>query len=225
MTTNLLPAAIRAIVARFPQVIPHLSDDAINFIKAAGYDGIRTVMRGAIFGSVFGYLSGNGSVADFRDRMITAVSRAYVETADVAYAEGGADLPLDDETAAWARAQLDAQIVFIEQLFRDLRELRKQEGLDAGAVANRYADSYSSGLDGYANEARLRGSKNIVAVWHLGEAEEHCTTCASLNGKAHRISWYIERDYIPRKNGAAMDCGGWNCTCTLTDRSGKEITV
>jgi hypothetical protein len=212
----------RAVIRAVPAVVPHLSEDAI---KAAGYDGIRAVMSGAIFGAVFGYLETGGSIAPFLSRMATAVSKAYVQAADVAYTEGGGELPLDEETAAWAREQLDAQLAYIDQLFEDLKDLRKSGDFDAGEVATARAEGYASGLDGFYNEAVMRGSKNKMLTWHLGSTEKHCKTCASLDGKSHRISWYIDNDYIPRKNGCALDCGGYNCDCTLTDKDGNEFTI
>jgi hypothetical protein len=215
---------VRQIVQAVPLVYEHLSEETVAAIKAAGYDGIRTVMSGGVFGSVFGYLSG-GSFADAVQRMATVVSRAYVETAELAYQEGGGELPLDEETAAWARSQLDAQLGYVDQLFEDLKELRKSGDFDAGEVATARAAGYASGLDGFYNEAVLRGKKNQMVTWHLGATEKHCKTCASLDGKSHRISWYIDHDYIPRKNGCNLDCGGYNCDCTLTDKDGNEVTI
>jgi hypothetical protein len=226
--TNTLPSPVQVItliLRAIPAVIEHLSEDTIKAIKAAGYDGIRTVMRSAVFGSVFGYLSGSGSAGSFQDRMALAVSRAYIETAEAAWVEGGAELPLDDETAAWARGQLDAQLDYVDELFETLKELRKAGDFDAGEVANARADGYASALDGFYNEAVLRGSKNKVVYWQLGETEKHCKDCASLSGKGHKINWFIERDYIPRKNGAAMECGGYNCDCSLVDKDGNEVTL
>jgi hypothetical protein len=177
-----------------------------------------------VFGSVFGYLSG-GSLADADSRMATAVSRAYIETVELAYLEGGGELPLDDDTAAWARAQVDIQLAYVDDLFVRLKDLRKAGDFDAGEVAQARAEAWASGLDGFYNEAVLRGSKNIVVTWHLGSTEKHCKTCANLDGKSHKINWFIEHDYIPRKNGAAMDCGGYNCDCSLVDKKGSEYTI
>jgi hypothetical protein len=216
---------VRQIVQAVPAVLEHLSEETVQAIKAAGYDGIRTVMSGGIFGSVFGMLSDDRFYSKYREQMATAISRAYIETAELAYQEGGGELPLDEDTAAWARSQLDAQLGYVDQLFEDLKELRKSGDFDAGEVATARAAGYASGLDGFYNEAVLRGKKNQMVTWHLGATEKHCKTCASLDGKSHRISWYIDHDYIPRKNGCNLDCGGYNCDCTLTDKDGNEVTI
>jgi hypothetical protein len=162
---------IQAAITLYPGIIEHLSEDALKIVKATGYDGIRTVMRGEIFGAVFGYLSGSGAITSFRERMSLAVSRAYIEAADVAFVDGGGELPLDPETAAWARGQLDAQLGFVDELFEHLRETRKEGDFDAGQIANARADGYSNSLDGFYNEARLRGSGNKMLTFEIARAE------------------------------------------------------
>jgi hypothetical protein len=219
-------AIVRQIVQAVPLVLEHLSEETVTAIKAAGYDGINTIMRAAVYDAVYFYLtSGAGHVTNYRNAMSTAVSKAYIEAADLAYVDGGGELPMDTETAAWARLQVDLQFGYIDELFEGLRELRKSGDFDAGAIASARAEGYASGLDGFYNEAVLRGKKNQMVTWHLGATEKHCKTCASLDGKSHRISWYIDHDYIPRKNGCNLDCGGYNCDCTLTDKDGNEVTI
>jgi hypothetical protein len=216
---------IRAAILLHPGIIEHMSEDALKLVKAAGYDGIRTVMHAAIESAIYTFLSGTGYAATYRDRMAAAVSQAYVETADAAYIDGGGDLPMDEDTAAWAREKLAAQLGFIDDLFEQLKEIRKEGDFDADLTAAAKADSYASALDGFYNEGSLRGSKNQVVEWILGSTEKHCKDCAKLDGQRHKISWFLDRDYIPRKNGAAMECGGWNCDCRIVDRSGNEITI
>lgn len=216
---------MRAIVRAVPSVIPLLAPETLQALKAAdNYDSIRMVMRADIWGSVFGYLSG-GSLADARSRMATGVAKGYIETADAAFQDGGGELPIDEETASWAKGQLDAQLSFVDSLFDALKDIRKAGDFDAGDIASARADGYASALDGFYNEVRLRGSKNIIGYWRLGNTEKHCPSCSELNGQGHKISWYIERDYIPRKSGCALDCGGWECDCRLEDRFGNEITL
>jgi hypothetical protein len=213
----------RTVIKHFPTVKPHLSKQALK--AAYGYDGVRYELHAAVFDAVEGYLSGTGNVTTYQAVMAAAVSKAYIEAADVAYQEGGGELPLDEDTAAWARSVLDAQLAYVDQLFATLKELRKEGDVDAGAEASARADGWASGLDGFFNEGVLRGSKNKIAYWRLGNAEKHCDSCLSLNGQGHRISWYIENDFIPRKNGCALTCGGWECDCSLEDRNGNEITI
>lgn len=223
---NDLPLQIlKTVVKHYPAVVPLLTPQTLAALKAAGgYDGIRYQMHAAVYDAVEGYLSGTGYAVTYQNAMATAIAAAYVETADAAYEEGGGTLPMDADTAAWARSMLDAQLAYVDQLFETLKELRK-EGVDPAAEAGARADGWASGLDGFYNEAVLRGSKNIIAYWQLGATEKHCPSCSSLAGGGHKISWYIDRDYIPRKNGCALDCGGYNCDCSLVDRDGNELTI
>ena len=70
---------------------------------------------------------------------------------------------------------------------------------------------------------KASAKSNQPLTWRLGKTEEHCDTCAKLDGQTHRLKWYTARDYMPKKPGAAMDCGGWNCDCGLFDKDGKRV--
>jgi hypothetical protein len=225
LPSNLTSRVLLAIVKTVPDVIPLLSDETKAAIKATGYDGIRTVMRGAIFGAVYGYLSGTGYVTNPRLAMATAISQAYIETADVAYVEGGGELPIDEETATWARGELDAQLSFVDQLFETLRDLRK-EGVDAGEEANSRADGYCNSLDGFHNEMVLRGAGNKMLTFvQLRDTKESCDDCVRLRGQRHRASWWIEHDLVPPKGGGLACSPGGECGDGLVDDDGNEITL
>ena len=214
---------IQAAILAVPEVVIHLSDETKAAIKAAGYSGIRTVMSGEIFGAVFGYLETGGAVASFRERMALAVSRAYIETADVAYQEAGAELPLDADTAAWARGQLDAQLGFVDELFEDLKETRKQGGFDAGAIAKARADGYASGLDQFWSEAKTRGAENKMLTFVGDDGKESCKDCKRMKGQRHRASWWTKHDMVP--GSSSYECGGWNCEHYLEDDQGNRFTI
>lgn len=214
---------IQTVVRRFPAVVPHLSPAAWDVLKAApGYDGIRNIYFGEVFDAVYDYLTGNRPVTSFRASMQRAMVQAFGDTVDIAYVDGGGDLPLDDETLDWYNSQVSAEMGFIEELFGRLRE--EWAGIDPATEAEARATGYVFRLDALYAEAKMRGSKNILLTWHLGRTEKHCSTCAELDGQSHRISWYLDRNYIPRRPHASMECGGFRCDCTLTDKSGNEYT-
>jgi hypothetical protein len=215
-------AIVRQIVQAVPAVLEHLSEETVQAIKAAGYDGIRTVMSGGIFGSVFGYLSG-GSFADAVQRMATVVSRAYVETADLAYQEGGGELPLDEDTAAWARSQLDIQLAYVDDLFLRLKELRKEGGFDAGEEAQARAEGYASSLDQLYSEAKTRGAANKMLTFVGDDGKESCKDCKRMKGQRHRASWWIKNDMVP--GSSHYECGGWRCEHFLQDDQGNQFTI
>jgi hypothetical protein len=211
MTDIPVPQIIIEAIRLEPGTLPHLSDDALKIVKAAGYDGIRTVLHGAVFGSVFGYLSGSGYVAIPKQRMALAVSEAYIEAAEIAWVDAGAELPLDDDTATWARTMIEAQFTFIDELFEKLKELRKSGDFDAGEVAIARADGYANSLDGFFSEAKMRASENITLEFGGSDGKESCKDCQRLKGKRHKIKYILEHNLIPRPGNTSFECGGWQC--------------
>lgn len=206
---NITPTQILSTIVRaVPSVVPYLARETI---KAAGYDSIRVVMKGEIFGAVFGFLNDDRFIAKYRDQMATAVSRAYVDTADVAYQDGGGELPLDEDTAAWARSQLDAQLGYIDQLFDDLKELRKGGDFDAGAEATARAEGYAGSLDAFYGEAKMRGSDNITLEFGGTDGKESCPDCQKLVGKRHKIKYILDNNLIPKPGNETFACKGYEC--------------
>lgn len=216
-------------VRAVPEVVPYLSPDALRLlapVKAAGdYDSIRDRLYDAIYSAIVTFLESNQQAGTGARAMSDALSQAYVEAADVAYQDGGADLPLDPDTAAWARAQLESQFGFVDALFETLKALRKEGDFDAAAEGTRRAENYASALDGYYNSIVLRAAPNKMLTWVLGNTEKHCKDCSKLNGQRHRASWYSARGYFPRMPGSATECGGWRCDCSLQDDDGNEVTI
>jgi hypothetical protein len=224
---NTIPAqqVIRSIVSLVPQVFPLLGADgeARKALKAApGYDGIRNTYFGEVFDAVYDYLVSDRPVTSFRASMQRAMVQAFGGTVDLAYADGGGELPLDEDTLAWYNEQVSAEMGHIEDLFNRLKA--EWENIDPAAEAEARATGYVYRLDALYAEAKMRGGKNKILYWHLGRTEKHCRTCASLDGQGHKISWYIDHNYIPRKPYASMECGGFRCDCTLTDKNGNEYT-
>jgi hypothetical protein len=158
------------------------------------------------------------------------MSDAFLSAYEVAYTDGGAELPLDEDALEWLAARQDAELGHIKELFATLKDMRAQyrakeiTTADVKAEIERRRDGYSATLDSVYVTGKMYAQKNKMVTWQYGETE-HCDTCASLNGKRHRAKWFIARDYIPRKPGAAMDCGGYRCQCSLLDDKGKEITL
>jgi hypothetical protein len=193
--------------------------------KAGDYSSIRDQLYDAIYNAVDGFLSGNAQVGTYSRPMATAVSQAYLEASEIAYTEGGGALPLDNDTAAWVRGELDAQLGFVDSLFETLKALRKEGDFESVEEAINHAERWASGLDGFFNAVKIQGAGNMMLTWQLGGTEKHCKDCLRLNGQRHRASWYISRGYTPRKGGSMTDCGGWNCDCQLVTDDGDEFTI
>jgi hypothetical protein len=223
--TNTIPLQIiTAIVRAVPGLAPLVNAQMLAALKASGdYTSIRAEMSGEIHDAVYDYLTGSGNVTAYRSAMALAVSAAYIAAADVAYVEGGGELPLDSDTAAWARGQLDAQLGFIDQLFESLRDLRKEGDVNATAEALARANGYASSLDQLYSEAATRGAKNKMLTFVGSDGKESCKDCKRMKGQRHRASWWIEHDMVP--GSSAYECGGWQCEHYLETDDGERFTI
>jgi hypothetical protein len=223
--TNTIPLQIiTAIVRAVPGLAPLVNAQMLAALKASGdYTSIRAEMSGEIHDAVYDYLTGTGNVTAYRSAMALAVSAAYIAAADVAYVEGGGELPLDSDTAAWARGQLDAQLGFIDQLFESLRDLRKEGDVNATAEALARANGYASSLDQLYSEAATRGAKNKMLTFVGSDGKESCKDCKRMKGQRHRASWWIEHDMVP--GSSAYECGGWQCEHYLETDDGERFTI
>jgi hypothetical protein len=185
---------------------------------------INAAYHDAITAALTSYLEG-GSVTGPRNQFKRAATVAFGDAMDMGTVDGGGELPFVDDALAWFNARLNQEFANIESVFVQAKELRKDPDADLFAWASARADGYTRSLSGVYNAAVLFAKGNQLLTWHLGQTEKHCDTCSSLNDTRHRASWYISHDYIPRKPGAGMDCGGYNCDCSLTDPKGNEVSI
>lgn len=192
---------------------------------AGNYASTRGDLWAAVYDAVYGFLTGKQQVNTFKSPMSTAVAQAYIETSDIAYVDGGGELPMDEDSLSQSKAELDAQLGYVDNLFSTLKALRKEGDFDPITEAFAAANRWTLALDGFFNSVKFMGAGNKMLTWNLGNTERHCDTCLSLNGQRHRASWYIGRNYIPKKPGSNTDCGGYHCDCSITDDNGVEFTI
>lgn len=195
-------------------------------LKAAGDStAIRAEYHDRITDALIGYLEGR-SMQAAKGKFKRATSDAFNDAFDLGWVDGGQDMPVDDDANGWIGARMTEEFGHIDMLFQAAKELKKDEDFEPFAWASQRADGYAATLASIYNAGRMWAQKNKMLKWHLGKTEKHCDTCAKLDrDKPHRASWYIARDYIPRKPGAAMDCHGYHCDCSLTDKNGNEVTL
>lgn len=193
-------------------------------VKAVGdYSSIRDRLYDAIYNAVSGFLSSNAQIGTYSRPMMTALSQAYIDTADVGYTDGGGSLPLDEDTAAWARAELQAQFGFVDSLFQTLKALRKEGDFDTTAEATTRAGGYSQSLDMLYSGAKLRAAGNMMLTFAGEDGLESCKDCSRYKGQRHRASWWVAHGAIPPSRD--FECKGYNCLHMLVDDNGNEFTI
>lgn len=210
---------------RFPISPDEMKSIAPSIKQIDGdYYPVRQELWGAVYDAVFEFLGGK-YIPTTANVMATAIGKAYIETSDIAYVDGGGDLPLDDDTQSAAKTLLNEQIAYVDSLFDTLKQLRKDGDFDPTAVAFEKAKNYTSALDGFYNTIKMMGAGNKMLTWVLGNTEKHCKDCSNLDGQRHRASWYNARGYTPRRPGSNTACGGFRCDCRLVTDDGEEFTI
>jgi hypothetical protein len=196
-------------------------------IKAAGdLPSVNATYHDAISEILAGYFEDGGSVTGPRNAMKRAAATGFLDAFELGWTENGGELPMEEDALAWLDARLNQEFGYIDGLFEQAKQLRKEEDADTFGWSNERADSYTATLQAIYNAGAMWAKASRVGIWELGNTEKHCATCSKLNGKAHKLSWYLARNYIPRQPGAAMDCGGYHCDCRIKDKkTGEEITL
>ena len=120
------------------------------------------------------------------------------------------------------------QVQFVDEFTDAVEAVNGLEKELRGNAQQRIMDRillWASDLDVLGSLGRAAAQKNRLGVWVMGEAEVHCDTCQWLDGQKHRLKWFIERAYLPRKNGSpTLECKGFRCTCEVVDpESGERL--
>lgn len=136
--------------------------------------------------------------------------------------QGGVEQDEADETdAETIKNWISDQIGYTSDFAKTAVKAGKDKAAQQAVLAR--ADMWLSAMLALGNLGRASAQANTTGTWKLGKTEQHCDTCYQLNGKRHRLKWYISKDYIPRKPGAAMTCGGWRCDCSIVDNKGNQL--
>jgi hypothetical protein len=219
-------------VKTVPEILPYLSDDARLYVqihtRAVKADGdlgeINKEYSAAIVRALTSYFEG-GSVTGPRNALKRAAVEAFGSAADLGWTDGGGELPFDGEALEWFNARVNAELGYIDLLFQQAKELRKEEDFDPQAWASERAAGYVNTLKEVYNNLRLRVMDNVMVTFDGDDGEKPCDTCKKLRGKRHKLSWFIARNYIP-PHGSGLDCSkGGHCQHGLRKDNGEWVTV
>ena len=191
--------------------------------KQAGYAAARADLWATVYDAVTVYLNSPSPTTNFVSVVVAAVAQAYLETADIAYVDGGGSLPLDADTAAWVKAEMDAQFAYVDSMFQTLKELRKEGDFDAIHEGFRRADGYANSLDILFNNVKTMAAGNKMLTFGGSDGKESCSDCKRYKGKRHRASWWVSHDAVPPNRG--FECHGYRCEHRLYDDQGNEWSV
>lgn len=209
----------------------------INFAQArrileltlAEYSGIRAGYYAQVFDLVKNYLISKAAVTSYTRSMKRAMSDAFVQVAEIAWVDGGSDLPLDGDALDWLSARQSAEFGFIDELFQRLKMLRGEETKDtitdtANEEAASRAEGYAGTLDLVYSTIKLLAGKNKMLTFVGTDGKESCKDCRKYKNKRHKASWWVAHDAIPGSH-TGFECGGWLCQHILIDDGGQVWTL
>lgn len=193
--------------------------------QAPEYQGIRDVFWSEVYNDVWVYLSTDASIVSSRNDFKKGIADAWVNAADSAYTDGGAELPLDEDTLSWVESEQSAQLGYADSFFQTLKDLKKEGDFDAIQEAYNAAERWASSLDGLYNSVKVRAAGNVMLTFDGDDGAESCDPCQTFKGQRHRASWWIAHNAVPPR-GSALDCAnGGKCEHRLYDDAGNEFTI
>lgn len=150
--------------------------------------------------------------AEMSTLLLYYLKAAYID----GYIESGLDEnDLDDADKQAINNELKNQRSYIDGFAQAVFEAKDESELKPQIDQRVTYWTRSIAAMGQLAKANAKPRKRFM--WKLGDAEEHCKTCNTLNEQVHTMRWYVERGYVPQKPGAAMDCKGFRCKCELIE--------
>jgi len=170
--------------------------------------GIRAAVRGLWNGAF--------DLFQFADAMIPTVQRGLTRAADDGLISVGIQ---PGERTPQEQIALDKRInsefAHILPFGRDIVAGSKANGGLLRPLLDR-AEMWILRYTDVENEARTMAANDPKLEWVWDPAKEHCTSCARLNGKVKRASFWREMGVLPQNPpNAKLECGGWRCGCIL----------
>lgn len=184
---------------------------------------VNKIYHDAITKALIEYFEG-GSVASGRNQFKRAMVQAFGDAFDLGYVHGGGVLPFTGDALEWFNARTEQELSYIDALYLQVREMRRAGDWDLVYISER-ADGYVNTLREIYNAARLFPVRNVYATFDGDDGAESCDSCQRLKGKRHKVSWFINRNYVPPR-GSGLDCSkGGKCEHFLRSDTGMELTI
>jgi hypothetical protein len=213
-TRRLLPVPGRQIAKE--RRLPYGSGGAIARERRLNKDA--SGYTNAIRSAVRGLWTGEYDYDWFFDSMITAI-RSHQLGLPAAWATGAKECGVfPNEYTQPERVALEQAIVYelqwIDGFAGAIEEGSKANGGQLGPLMARAA-IWTCRWEGVKAQAMAMACADKKLKWVYGDTQ-HCSSCAKLNGKIKRASYWNERGILPRVHGADyLSCNGFRCRCVL----------
>lgn len=153
---------------------------------------------------------------------ISDMTEAIEDQLNRAWNEGAREVGIDPqdyepEDLAMIDGIIKKEYEFILGLGSDIEAAK--EVLDMKEFSARFkgrVEMWAMRYKDVVNQAKLHFAKRQKLKWKLGATEQHCSTCAALNGIVAYAREWEEVGIRPQNPpNSALECGGWHCDCSL----------
>jgi hypothetical protein len=167
------------------------------------------------------YKDGDFGVGQFIDKFAGAISEQMTR----AYREGmrraGVDpASMTDNEKAKLQNIIRKEENFVLEFAEEVINA-KRSGQPVDPYISR-VNTWATRYKDVANQATLEAAGDMPLKWVLGETEQHCASCARLNGIIKRASVWRAAGIQPQNPpNEKLKCGGWQCDCKLVPTDEK----
>lgn len=118
-------------------------------------------------------------------------------------------------------AIIAALAIHLRKLGKDVEQARRDEK-DIETLRSR-VDLWANRYPDVVNQAMIATKPDGRFEWVFGNTEKHCSTCAALAGHVATGKEWQDSGYKPQ--GTMLECGGWNCDCSLIPTDARSMGV
>jgi hypothetical protein len=196
----------------------------ISVIKTLGY--FTKVIERLIRDEYNGDISENEFVDAMADLVAGQLRRAWYE----GMRENGWEP--QDQRPEWEsvlQTEITQEYNFVDRFAADVWEARVRDDED-NTPRQRLQGLYARGalwVNRYTEVVNLAVLTTAVKedrlVWRFGKTEQHCETCATLNGWVATISEWEMSGWKPQSR--QLECGGWHCDCRFETTNAESMGV
>ena len=206
------------------KVIKALRMRAYKRFMANNMQAVKTVAYyvRALRRAVLNFYRGEMDAFEFIDDMVGLIEGQFTRAWNEGAREAGTE-PKDmtDEDKLILIDRMEQEQQFILGFASDI-ETARMEQTPITPLYNR-VELWANRYNEVRNEAIIHFRKGKLE-WKLGQTEEHCTTCAALNGIVALAEEWEQSGIRPQNApNEILECGGWQCDCSL-DPTDKRKT-
>lgn len=194
---------------------------------ASQVDALKTVdyYQRALSRDVLDFYRADMEAGEFIEDMIRLIEGQFERAWNEGMRNVGLD-PAKDQKPEWdevLQGEISAELDHVLDFAQAIEDAR-MTGQSVAPLQAR-VDLWVNRYNEIVNLAMRTCEPQMNFVWRLGATEEHCSTCAALDGVIASGEDWDKSGFHPQgAPNEKLECGGWRCDCSLepTDEKATE---